>query len=216
MLRRLLTVCSLIALVAASVSHADTMTAMQMAERALRAAEQVDDYTAEVSVSVEAPNVNIPRRTARVYFEWPDRLHVESNGLVVIPRDALLMGNLAEHLKEFAVANFAGEGSIDGRPVRCVKLLPRDAGPGSGRMLLWIDSERYLLLRSEVWRAGERQLTARFAHRRFSGYWMPRQIVTWVAKGALGDRKGPARIVLRFLDYRINEGIPSHVFEGSE
>jgi outer membrane lipoprotein-sorting protein len=186
---------------------------MELTERALRTTQQVADYTATLAVTVEAPNVKIPRRTVQVFYKQPDRIHVESDGLVLIPRDALLMGNLATHLKEFATAAYAGEGTIGGRTVRCVKLTPRDAGPGSGRMLLWIDPERALLLKSEIWRGGTCQLTSRFHHRLYAGHWMPRQINTYVAKKALGKLDGPARIELDFLSYRINRGISDDVFE---
>lgn len=216
MLRRLAIVCGIVAVGLASAAPARAMTAMEMVERALRTTEQVQDYTATVAVAIEAPNINIPRRTVKVYYKRPDRVHVESDGLAVIPRDALLLGNLAMHIKEYATASYVAEGEISGRPVRCIKLAPREAGPGSGRVLLWIDSEHYLLLKSEIWRGGKAQLTVRFHHQEVSGHWMPRYIITDVAEGALGDRKGGAHIELQFMDYRVNTGLPDSIFEGTD
>ena len=197
----------------ASAMPARALTAMEMVENALRVTERVDDYTATVAVAIEAPNVNIARRQARVYYKRPDKVHVDSEGLAIIPRDALLLGNLALHLKEYADASYVGDGEIAGRPVRCVKLAPHDLGPGSGRVLLWIDTEHYLLLRSEIWRSDRRQLSARFHYANVSGYWMPRHIITDVARGALRDRQGGAHIQLQFMNYRINTGLPDSLFE---
>ena len=189
---------------------------METVERALRQTEQVDDYTARLAVSIEAPNINIPRRFVKVYYKRPDKVHVESDGLAVIPKDALLLGNLALHLKEYATAGFVAEGEISDRPVHCIKLAPRDPAAAGGRVLLWIDDEHYLLLKSEIWRGGKRQLSVRFHHTKVSGYWMPRYIFTDVAEGALGDRKGGAHIELQFMDYRINTGLSDSIFEGND
>lgn len=214
MLKPLMTICAVAAFGLTAAVPAGALTAMEMVERALRTTEQVQDYTATVFVAIEAPNINIPRRTVKVYYRHPDQVHVESSGLAVIPRDALLLGNLAMHIKQYASAGYVGAGTLGGSPVQCIKLTPLEPGPGSGRVLLWIDSERYLLLKSEIWRGDKRQLSVRFHHQRVSGYWMPRQITTYVAKRALGDREGPARIELQFTDYAINTGLPDSVFEG--
>jgi outer membrane lipoprotein-sorting protein len=208
-------VCGVVALGLASVMSADALTAMEMVERSLATTEVVDDYTATLEVSVEAPNVNIARRTVKVYYKRPDRVHIESDGLAIIPRDALLLGNLAKHIKDYTTASFVGDGEISGRAVRCVKLSPREPGPGSGRVLLWIDTEHYLLLKSEIWRGERRQLAARFHYTQVSGYWMPRYIITDVARGALTNRGGGAHIQLQFTNYRVNTGLPDSIFEGS-
>lgn len=195
---------------------ARALTAMEMVERALAQTQRVADYTAKVTVTVQAPNLQMPPRTVKVYYKRPDKVHVESEGIVVLPRDALLMGNLAGHLGEHTIATFNGSGTLGGRPVQCVKLTPRDAGPGTGRVLTWIDRERSLLLKSEVWRGGAKMLTVSFAHTLVAGrYWMPAHIVTEVARGAIrGDDEG-GRIELRFSNYRINTGLPDSIFEES-
>lgn len=189
------------------------LTAMEMVERALRATEEITDYIADVTVTVDSPDLHIPRRTARVWYKRPDKVHVESDGIIVMPRDALLMGNLARHIKEYAQADFNGAGILDGRPVQCIKLTPLDAGPGTGRVLLWIDSERYLLLKSEIWRGGAMMLSVRFAHTRVSGHWMPARIVAEMAAGAVTGRDRGGRIEMTFSNYRVNTGIPDSIFE---
>lgn len=193
---------------------ARALTAMEMVQRALAQTQGVADYTANVTVTVNAPNLQIPQRTVKVYYKRPDKVHVESEGIAVLPRDALLMGNLASHLGEHTVASFNGSGTLGGRPVQCVKLAPRQAGPGTGRLLAWIDSERYLLLKSEVWRGGAKMLTVSFTHTRVAGrYWMPASIVTEVAAGAMSGNDEGGRMELRFSNYRINTGLPDSIFE---
>lgn len=187
---------------------------MSMVQRAMRVTDQVQDYTATVAVAVDSPSLQMPRRTAKVFYKRPDKVHVESEGLMVIPRDALMLGNLGRHLEQYASASFIGRGTLSGRPVRSIKLAPKQAGRADGRVLLWIDSERHLLLRSEIWRGGERMLSAVFEHTRVDQrYWMPRRIVTTMEAGALSRRAEGGRIELEFSQYRINTGLPDSIFE---
>jgi len=203
--------------VALTAPAARALSAMEMVQQAVRATERVEDYTADVSVAVDAPNLQIPRRTAKVYYKRPDKVHVESSGLTVLPRDALLLGNLAEHLEEYATAQFAGSGRIGDRRVRCVKLSPIEASDGSGRVLVWIDAERYLLLRSEIWRGQKRMLRVSFEHTLVDGrHWMPSRIVTELAAGALGGRDEGGTIELGFSGYRVNTGLSDSIFEESD
>jgi len=206
----------LAAALVAAAGPACALTAMEMVQRALAQTRDVADYTANVTVTVQSPNLQIPQRTVKVYYKRPDKVHVESEGIAVLPRDALLMGNLADHLDESTTASFCGAGTLGGRPVQCVKLTPREAGPGTGRLLTWIDSERFLLLKSEVWRGGAKMLTVSFAHERIGGrYWMPASIVTEVAAGAMTGEDEGGRIELRFSNYRVNTGLPDSIFEES-
>lgn len=205
-----------VALVLAAMP-ARALTAMEMVQRALAQTQGVADYTANVTVTVDAPNLQIPQRTVKVYYKRPDKVHVESEGIAVLPRDALLMGNLAAHLGEHTTASFNGAGTLGGRPVQCVKLAPRDARPGTGRLLAWIDSERFLLLKSEVWRGGAKMLTVSFTHTRVAGrWWMPERIITEVAAGAITGQDQGGRMELRFSNYRINTGLPDSIFEETD
>jgi len=206
----------LIALAALLGQPARAETAMEMLQRALAATQTVEDYTADVTVSVDSPNLQIPRRTVRVWYKRPDKVHVESSGITVLPRDALLLGNLGRHIAQYAQASFNGIGTLRGRPVHSIKLTPIDAGPGTGRVLVWIDSERYLLLKSEIWRGGTRMITVTFEYTQAGGHPMPSRIVATVAPGAMTGRDEGGRIEMSFANYRVNAGIPDSVFEEDE
>ncbi|MCD6360474.1 MAG: outer membrane lipoprotein-sorting protein [Armatimonadetes bacterium] len=199
-------------LLTAGTAHA--LTPMEVVQRALRVQQQVADYTATITVSLHAPNIQVPPRTARVYYKRPDKVRVDSTGLAIVPRDALLMGNLARHLKTNTRAAMVGAGTLRGRPVWCIKLTPLDAGPGAGRMLCWIDTERYLLLRSEVWDAVARAITMSFTYTLVQNrYWMPRQLVCEVSPRLLDGSGEKARVSIAFSDYRVNVGLRDSIFE---
>jgi outer membrane lipoprotein-sorting protein len=198
----------------AVASGAHAMTPMELVRAAMQVQGQVRDYTATVTVSIEAPNLQIPARTIKVYYKQPDKLHVESQGLVIIPRDALLMGNLASHLEDNTQASLVGTGTLNGRPVTCVKLTPLDAGPGTGRILLWIDTDRFLLVKTEVWDVAAKVMTITFTHTLAQErYWMPRSIVCDLSARMLDSAGETARATVTFANYRINTGLSDDIFE---
>lgn len=200
-----------------AVSAAHALTPMQVVQKALQVQQQVNDYTANVTMSLTAPNVQMPARTMKVYYKRPDKVKVESEGLAIVPRDALLLGNLGAHLESGTRATLVGTGTLEGRPVWCIKLTPLDAGPGSGRVLCWIDSERYLLLRSEVWDAVRKAMTISFSYSFVQGrYWMPQQIACRFSARLLDGSGEEAQADLRFTNYRVNTGLSDAFFEEAD
>ncbi len=190
------------------------MTPMELVQKAMQVQGQALDYTATVTVSIKAPNLQIPARTMKVYYKQPDKLHVESQGLVIVPRDALLMGNLASHLEDNTQASLVGAGTLDGRPVTCVKLTPLDAGPGTGRVLVWIDIDRFLLVKTEVWDVAAKMMTITFAHTLVqSRYWMPSAIVCDLSARMLDSDGETAHATVNFANYRVNTGLSDDIFE---
>ncbi len=188
-------------------------SAMEIVSRALATQAGVEDYVATVAVTVDAPNIHVPRRTMTVYYKRPDKVHVESAGLVVIPRDALVLGGLRKHFEENAAATLAGTGTLNGRPVHCVKLTPKES-VGTDRVLCWIDSERYVLLKSEIWHGSSRALMVSLTHTKAGkGFLMPESIVCDIPAWVLGDSAEPGKITVSFSDYQINTGLDDSIFE---
>ena len=213
------TVVPMIVLLALAAPPSSALTAMQLVQRALAQQEAVRDYTATVRVSVSAPSLQIPERRVKVYFKRPDKVRVDSQGLAILPRDALLWGNLGRHLAEATSATVVGQGELQGRPVTCVKLVPREAAAGAGRVLCWVDSQRHLLAKMEVWRDNARALTVSFDQVLVQQrYYLPSHIDCRLADGALGRRGGggPATMQLDFSDYRVNVGLRDALFDEDE
>jgi len=201
-------------LIVAAPTWADAPKAMEVVTKALQAQSGVQDYIATVTVAVDAPNVQIPPRKMTVYFKRPDKIHVESEGLAIIPRDALLMGNLSKHVQEDTNATLVGSGRLEGHRVYCVKLTPKEESGGQERVLCWIDAERYLLMKSEIWHGATKALTITLTHTQQKGkYWMPSRIFCEVPAWVLGDSPDPASITVSFSDYQVNTGLKDSIFQ---
>jgi len=128
-----------------------------------------------------------------------------------------VMGNLRKHVQEDMSATLVASGVLEGRPVYCVKLAPKGSGAGDERVLCWIDTERFVLLKSEVWKGSSKALAITFAHRRADkGFLMPTEIVCEISRWVLGESQEPARISVTFSNYRINVGLEDSIFEGDQ
>lgn len=188
---------------------------MDILTRALTLHKGVKDYVAQVTVRTDIPDVDIPTRTATVYVKPPDKTHVESRGgFVLIPRRALLFGDILRDIEEEAELSLAGTRSEPGGPIYCVKVIPKEKGPAGAepRVLIWVNGGRWTMERVQVWEGRTMMLEARFAYRQAQGFWMPSQVACTVPGRVLGGDK-PGRVTVTFSDYRINTGLTDAFFE---
>ncbi len=212
-LRTLLIAAALLAIIA----HSYAATPMELVQKSLQIQKLVQDYTATVTVAIDAPNLQIPERSVKVFYKSPDQVRVDSDGLAIIPRDALLMGNLGKHLETNTEAALVANGTLRERPVARIKLTPLDAGPGAGRMLCWIDTELFLLLKTELWDATAKVMTVNFTYTRVADqYWMPARLICDLAARMLDGDGEQARMTIGFTDYRVNTGLSDEIFEDQD
>ncbi len=105
-------------------------------------------------------------------------------------------------------AAVAGEEDYDGRPCWVLDLTAREDGVAYFRRKVWVDKERYVVLREERFAKSGRLLktTEVKAVERMGGRWVPTRIVF---KDALKEGQG-TEFVLESLEF--NAAIPDHVF----
>jgi len=203
-------------LVAASgVEGVSTPTARQILSRVQQSYQAIDDYVADIQVVTDIPGFAIPPRSFTVYVKQPDKVKIESDSLVVIPKDALLLGNIEGHLAEAGRVILNGVTRRQGRTIYCLKFFPNDSGRRD-RVLLWIDAERYTLSRTELWTGPNRLLTVYWEHTHVNDrYWMPAQVRCEISGGILGGSR-PGTVTVSFSGYRINTGLSDELFDRQE
>lgn len=203
----------LLPLALAVMAHAGP-SATDVLNRALASQSGVRDYTATVAVSVNIPNVDIPPRSAKVYVKFPDKVYVESSSIVVIPKQALLLGELAKELKRSTDILMAGSRQDGSRTIYCVKIIPRDTGAPKGReprLLVWIDGSRWVVEKVQAMSGAVVEASAQFTFGQFQGVWMPIHVVCTIPGRNLGsDRDGTATV--DFRNYRLNTGLSDEFF----
>ncbi len=214
-MRNTLTVMVALLLASSGMEVASTPTAGQILSRVQQSYQAIDDYVADVQVTTDIPSFDIPSRSFTVYVKRPDKVKIESDSLVVIPRDVLLLGNIEGHLAKAGRVILNGVTRRKGQIIYCLKFFPNDPDRRD-RVLLWVDAERYTLSRTELWGGPNRLLTVYWTHTFVNGrYWMPAEVRCEISGGMLGAGD-PGTVTVSFSGYRINTGLSDELFGAQE
>lgn len=187
------------------------LTAREVLDKALSVQDQVQDYTARCTLTADLPGLELPTRHFTVYFKRPGKLKVESRDLVVVPREALTLGDLRRHLEEDTTVSLAGVGAIGEKALYCIKLQPAEP-KDTGRVLVWIQGDNWTPTRTEIWRGQTCLVRIEWTFARIADqYWMPTSIVCRIPSGLLGEQ-GPGTVKLTWQDYQVNTGLSDDLF----
>lgn len=207
---------------AASLSGADIL------KRALNLQAAVRDYSADLRITVDMPGVKMPERSAKVYFKRPDKVKLESRGVVMVPKKALMMGDLGQEMAKNGKVTLVSQTVRDGAPLYFLKLTPTGDRASSDRVLVWVRGDRFTVEKLEAHYGGRRELSVTWQHHLVGGkHWLPRQLKAEVPARRLRSRReehgmppspgqpsftGPGRISVTFSNVRVNTGLPDSLF----
>jgi outer membrane lipoprotein-sorting protein len=192
--------------------------------------DRVKDYSAVLTASVQMERLKIPEMKVKVYFKQPDKIHVESKGFSMLPRDGIFL-NPSQLLNKFT-AELVSTEKTDGGPVYIIQLTPRADQQKNGRnrppvaSKIRVDGKRWLVTKFESTTQGGGSITVEFKHGLVNGtYWLPEQITAVFdvpqRKDESQDEPGSRRqalprkgtISMTYSDYQVNTGLPDELFE---
>lgn len=191
----------------------------------------IEDYTVRMDIKTDIRGVNIPEMEVKAFFEQPDKVHLESKGFAMLPREGVLINPNRFNPDDFYMS-VLGKEMLGSREIFKLELVPRREGIRVRKMILWIDSVRWIILKTDsiTWQGQSVEVEFQYEHF-LNRYWLPVKAVAEVDLASFKgfssfhdrpdwdqsrrtepeERKGT--ITIRFHDYRINEGIPDSVFE---
>jgi len=183
----------------------------------------INDYRVEVEATVDMQGLSVPKMTATMYYKKPDKVHIESEGFAMLPRDAVgFHPDMFE--KEQYDAVIQGEETIQGAACVKLKLLARSDSLRLQRATLFIDPARNVVLRMDADPGEGAAARADFTYNRVQGkYWLPKTIAISMsspmhfrrpsAKKKTESDSGKATINLKYKNYVVNKGISDSVFK---
>ena len=187
------------------------LSAWEVLNHTLALQDAVQDYTAQCSMVANIPGMDIPERHFKVYYKAPDKVKIESNETVFVPREALTMGGLRRHLQQDTVVTLAGVGKIGEEKLYCIKLRP-NSGSDASRVLVWIRSGNWTPTRTEIWKGKTRLFELEWAFGLVADrYWMPQSVLARIPSGILNDQ-GPGEVRLTWESYTVNTGLSDDIF----
>ncbi|GEM_PF-2697227 len=181
--------------------------------KALDLNKQINDYRAEVAVTTDIEDVDIPVRHITVYYKRPDKLRVDSQGVVFVPKAALNLHSLGTFITKNSRCVLAGEKQVEGRQLYFVKILPPEQSGEDERVLVWIWGDNWTVQKLQVFRGQQQLFQVRWVYQQIAGkYWMPKWIVFSASSGRLPGRK-QGEVTLHFSKIELNLGLKDESFE---
>ncbi|MBI2843939.1 MAG: hypothetical protein HYX78_11115 [Armatimonadetes bacterium] len=223
-MRAVLIVIALVAAVAVGSAGKSKITSADVLARVERNYAAIRDSRVDVEVTIDSPQVRMPKSTGAVCFKRPDKVKViAKDGLMVMPKDVFPGDPVAAIKRQFDTA-YDGTTTVDGVAVYVLNLVPRSTEVNS-KMKLFVEKRRGLIVGSEA-SVGGGTFKSRWTYARIDGkYWLPSKIKVEM-DGALSQpafdpdqmkmkppKSGKGTAVVKFSNYRINKGIPDSVFE---
>jgi len=188
----------------------------------------IHDYSADIEVSVDSPQLHMPRSAATLYFKRPDRMKiVPKEGFAVLPKD-VFPGDPVRSIKQNFRLERLDSAKVGNEPVYVLSLVPKTTDV-RGAMKLFVEKRRGIIIGTDA-DVGGAKFKSRWTYARVEGkYWLPSEIRIEMS-GAMSTpvfdprevkikppKSGKGTTLVRFSDYKINRGIPDSVFaEGKQ
>lgn len=110
--------------------------------------DRVKDYTVDVNIKVDVSFLKVPEMKAKLYFKQPDKIHIESDGFAMLPRDGLYTSPMS-FLKNDYTAIFARDEVFNGINTSVIKIIPLNDKGDLILTTLWIDQSRNEIVKVE-------------------------------------------------------------------
>jgi len=192
---------------------------------------EIMDYTVLLQVKTDIQQIRIPQRKVKVFFKQPDKLHLQSEGFAMLPKEGMFVNPNRFNRKDYYMS-LLGEESLKGRSVYKLELVPRNEKVRVRKLILWIDKVRWVALKIDTVTWQGQSIEVQFDHEKFQGkYWMPVKVTAtldlkefkgfssfhdghgWNDEGKPVEGARPGNIIIQFSDYKINAGIPDSFFK---
>lgn len=194
---------------------------------------KVKDYVVDVNIKTNIAFIKIPLVKAKLYYKQPDQLHIESKGIAILPRQGVdqLFKTLANPKSYTAMVQ--GTDKIGSINVTMLNIIPVEDTSDLILGKLWIDTERSLILKSQLTTRTNGTILVEYAFGKQADFALPDQLTFTIdtkkfkiPKAVAADlnnynttpstteqkKASKGKIFMNFSNYLINKGIDEKVF----
>ncbi|MFM7644063.1 MAG: hypothetical protein ACKO5N_04655 [Sphingomonadales bacterium] len=196
--------------------------------------ELVNDYTVDIHVKAQVPMIKIDEVDAKIFYKQPNLMKVESKGIAILPKQG--MGELNAFLTNEKAYTCALNGTkmIGDVKTAVVSVLPLTENSDVILVKLWIDTQRDLILKSQITSKSNGTLDVDYFYGDQAKYGLPYKMVFTIdvkkfklPKSVAADlhqnkkknnaKDGPqtGTIVMQMRNYKVNQGIPNSKFKSN-
>ena len=204
---------------------------------------RVQDYTAEIVVSVKLPKFRMPRKRVDVYYKYPDKIRIQAEGFAIVPKGGIMLSpiQIFKNTQDLSVL----QDSTNGQTVLLSGILnPDSSGLFTGRLdpedktpvqiQIWVDTGKWIVQKVHTFRDTTIDVTIQTEYTHYKDlYWLPNStdVTMMLGKSFMGrvHADGPRNIEgedlpkpdtdikgsvrLEFSHYKVNKGLDDRIFE---
>jgi outer membrane lipoprotein-sorting protein len=191
---------------------------------------KVKDYTVNVDIKVDVNVIKVPEMKAKLYYKAPDKIHIESEGFAMLPKNGLYTSPLS-FLKGDYTAIFAKIDTIEDHTTSVIKIIPLNDKGDLLLTTLWVDQTKNVIRKVESATKTNGTFTLQLDYNNSIKYPLPDSMVFSFNAGKLntpdmmgqeenqGRRRRRAfkdisgKVTINYFNYEVNKGIPDSIFE---
>ncbi|KPJ63623.1 MAG: hypothetical protein AMJ45_07205 [Syntrophobacter sp. DG_60] len=194
--------------------------------------EKIDDYVVILEEAIRMEGVKVPKTKAILYYKKPNKIHIESKGIMFIPKQGMVI-NPSYYLKRYFMPLNTEEEIVKGTKFYKLILIPKEEGL-SKKITLWVESKYWSIKKIKITGFGGGSVLVHIEYTMVKGkYWLPKSTLVELdipAKtprpeifdyfGELDARKEkkPSKpkkgiVSILFKNYKVNTGLPDKIFK---
>jgi hypothetical protein len=195
--------------------------------------ETVNDYEASGTMKTNVIFIKAPVAKVKIYYKKPNKLKVKNeSGISFIPKGSvnINMNNVLD-IKDYEAVD-GGMEKVNGTNCRVVRIFPNDDNADITRSTLYIDEQKFLVLKSVVSTRENGTYELLMSYGKYADYSLPDKVefsfntrdyklpkgITFDYDNGtekekttpVKDKKGKVEII--YSSYVINKGVPDSVF----
>jgi outer membrane lipoprotein-sorting protein len=194
---------------------------------------RIKDYQVDVNIKVDVELLKVPDSDAKIYFKQPDKIHLESEGFALLPKDGIDF-TPSSLLKKNYTAIYEQDVNLDGINTSVVKIIPTGDQGNVILSTLWIDQKNKVIRKVESTTKTNGTFTMNFSYDDNIKYPLASKIVFTFnidqskMPKELGDNSESnqpskrnkkfnslikGQVIITYSNYQINKGIPDSIFD---
>ena len=194
---------------------------------------KVNDYQVDVNIKVDVEFIKVPETKAKIYFKQPDKVHLESEGFAMLPKNGMEFSP-SSLLKKDYTAIYEQDVNLNGLRTSIVKVIPLGDHGDVILSTLWIDQKNNLIQKVESTTKTNGTFSIDFTYGANINYPLPAKIVFSFnvdkmnipatisgetnteksdKKKKSSDSRTKGQVIVNYSNYIVNKGVPDSIFE---
>ncbi|MBK8944884.1 MAG: hypothetical protein IPM32_06365 [Ignavibacteriae bacterium] len=183
--------------------------------------DKVDNYSANVEISVKFDFLKMPKSKAEIFFKKPDKFKLHSEKLTILPKGVIDFNPQKIIDKDFT-SELIGDTLIDNKNLSVIKIIPNADSIKFNAAKLLVDKNEFLIKQIILSLDGNAKIITYFNYNDQKEFALPSQIKINLDFSQVEESENKRRrnipenfkgdITINYNNYKVNKGIDDSVF----